>query len=128
MNLLLDTHAFLWWIDGDPLPAPALRAISDAEHTVWLSVASAWEMTIKASLGKLRLPDHAARYVEQHRQLNGFGYLPIESAALECLETLPFHHRAPFDRLLIAQAIARGFTLVSADAAFDAYPVKRLWT
>ena len=127
MNLLLDTHVFLWWIDDDPLPAPSLQAIRDPEHTVWLSAASAWEMTIKASLGKLRLPDRAARYAEHHRQLNGFGCLPIETAALDCLESLPFHHRDPFDRLLIAQAIARDFTLVSADATFDAYPVKRLW-
>ena len=128
MNLLLDTHVFLWWIDGDPLPGPALQALRDTEHTVWLSAASAWEMTIKASLGKLRLPDRAARYVELHRQLNGFGWLPIETSALDCLETLPLHHRYPFDRLLIAQAIARDYTLDSADAAFDAYPVKRLWT
>ena len=128
MNLLLDTHVFLWWIDGDPLPGPTLNALRDTEYTVWLSAVSAWEMTIKASLGKLRLPDRAARYVELHRQLNGFGWLPIETSALDCLETLPLHHRDPFDRLLIAQAIARDYTLVSADAAFDAYPVKRLWT
>ena len=61
MNLLLETLVFLWWIADVPLPAPSLQAIRDPEHTVWLSAASAWEMTIKAGLGKLRLPDRAAR-------------------------------------------------------------------
>lgn len=128
MNLLLDTHAFLWWVDGDTLPAPAFNAIRNPDNTVWLSAASAWEMTIKASLGKLRLPDRAARFVEQQRQLNRFDWLPIEPAALDILQDLPFHHRDPFDRLLIAQAISLGHTLVSADGVFEHYPVKRLWS
>ena len=68
MNLLLDTHVFLWWVDGDPLPVPALQTIRDPEHAIWLSAASAWEMTIKADLGKLRLPARVTRYVERHRQ------------------------------------------------------------
>ena len=127
MNLLLDTHVFLWWVDGDPLPAPAFNAICNPDNTVWLSAASAWEMTIKATLGKLRLPDRAARFVEQQRELNLFGGLPIEPAALDILQDLPFHHRDPFDRLLIAQAISLDHTLVSADGAFEPYPVKRIW-
>ena len=128
MNLLLDTHVFLWWIDGDPIPSPAFDAIRNPDNTVWLSAASAWEMTIKASLGKLRLPDRAARFVEHQRQLNRFGWLPIGPTALDILQDLPFHHRDPFDRLLIAQAISLGHTLVSADGAFEHYPDKRLWS
>ncbi len=128
MNLLLDTHVFLWWVNGARLPAPAFNAICNPDNTVWLSAASAWEMTIKATLGKLHLPDRAARFVEQQRQLNRFGWLPIEAAALDILQDLPFHHRDPFDRLLIAQAISLDHTLVSADEAFENYPVTRIWS
>lgn len=127
MNLLLDTHAFLWWIDGKPLPASVSAAIRNPDNAVWLSAASVWEMAIKAGLGKLRLPGPAVEFVEAQRQRNRVGWLPIEPAALKCLETLPFHHRDPFDRLIIAQAIAHGYTLASRDGAFDPYPVQRLW-
>jgi len=128
VNLLLDTHAFLWWIDGGAIPTPTVEAIRDPNNSVWLSAASAWEMTIKAGLGKLRLPGRAARFIEQQRQLNGFNWLPIEPGALDILQDLPFHHRDPFDRLLIAQAISLGHTLISADPAFADYPVQRLWS
>jgi len=128
MNLLLDTHVFLWWIDGDPIPLLATEAIRNPENEVWLSAASAWEITIKASLGKLRLPDRAARFVETQRQFNAFGWLPVDVAALDTLQDFPFHHRDPFDRLLIAQAISLGYTLVSADSAFEHYPVKKIWS
>lgn len=128
MNLLLDTHVFLWWIDDDPIPWPAAEAIRIPENTVWLSAASAWEITIKASIGKLRLPDRAARFVESQRQRNAFSWLPVNVAALDILQDLPFHHRDPFDRMLIAQAISSGFTLFSADSVFDHYPVKKLWS
>jgi PIN domain nuclease of toxin-antitoxin system len=128
MNLLLDTHVFLWWIDGDPVTPLAADAIRNPENAVWLSVASVWEITIKASLGKLRLPDRAARFVEAQRRQNGFGWLPVEVAALDTLQDLPFHHRDPFDRLLISQAISLGYTLVSADSAFEHYPVKNIWS
>lgn len=128
MNLLLDTHAFLWWIEGVPMPQLATNAIRDPDNTVWLSAASAWEITIKASLGKLRLPDRAARFVEEQRLQNSFEWLPIEVAALDLLQDLPFHHRDPFDRLLIAQAISLHYTLVSVDGVFGDYPVQRLWS
>lgn len=128
MNFLLDTHVFLWWIDGGLVSPPAADAISNPENAVWLSTASAWEITIKASLGKLRLPDRAARFVEAQRRHNGFGWLPIDVAALDTLQDLPFHHRDPFDRLLIAQAISLGHTIISADRAFEFYPVKKIWS
>lgn len=128
MNLLLDTHVFLWWIDGDPIPARATEAIRNPANSVWLSVASVWEITIKASLGKLRLPDRAARFVEEQRQRNSIGWLPVDVAALDILQDLPFHHRDPFDRLLIAQAISNGYAIVSADDAFAQYPVENLWS
>ncbi|MER2527009.1 MAG: type II toxin-antitoxin system VapC family toxin [Candidatus Competibacter denitrificans] len=128
MNLLLDTHAFLWWVNGDALPPLATAAICNPENAVWLSAASAWEITIKASLGKLRLTDRVARFIETQLRQNAFNWLPIDTAALDILQDLPFHHRDPFDRLLIAQAISQGYSLVSADRAFDQYPVKKLWS
>jgi PIN domain nuclease of toxin-antitoxin system len=81
MNLLLDTHAFLWWIAADAIAEPAFNAIRNPDNAVWLSAANAWEVTIKAGLGKLRLPDRAARFVEQQRLANHFGWLQIEPAA-----------------------------------------------
>lgn len=119
---------FLWWINGELIPSHANEAIRDPGNSVWISAASAWEISIKTSLGKLRLPERAARFVEQQRQQNAFSWLPIDIDALDILEDLPFHHRDPFDRLLIAQAIAKGYTLVSADSAFESYPVKKLWS
>lgn len=128
MNLLLDTHVFLWWIAGDSLPPVADQAIRNTDNLVWISAASAWEITIKASLGKLKVPEPAVRFIEAQRMQNGFGWLPVEAAALEVLLELPFHHRDPFARLLIAQAIARDYTLVSADSVIGQYPVKKLWS
>ena len=127
MNLLLDTHVFLWWINGDsPIPPNAAEAIRNPENAVWLSPVSVWEITIKASLGKLRLPDRAARFVEAQRRQNGFGWLPLEIAVFDTLQDLPLHHRDPFDRLLIAQAIFYDYILVSADSAFTNYPIKNI--
>ena len=128
MNLLLDTHAFLWWVNGDALPPLATAAIRNPENAVWLSAASAWELTIEASLGKLRLTDRVARFVETQLQQNAFGWLPIDATALDILQDLPFHHRDPFDRLLIAQAISQNYSLISAGRVFDQYPVKKLWS
>lgn len=128
MNLLLDTHAFLWWVDGVSLPPVALDAVRDPSNTVWLSAASVWEITIKASLGKLKLPDRAVRFVEHHRKLNRFSWLPVEPEALDILQDLPLHHRDPFDRLLIAQAISLQHTLISADNVFANYSVPRIWS
>jgi len=128
MNLLLDTHVFLWWINDTAIPKTAEAAIRHPENAVWISAASAWEITIKVSLGKLKIPDRAARFVEDQRLGNAFGWLPIDIDALDCLQDLPFHHRDPFDRLLIAQAISMGYTLVSADGAFDQYSVNKLWS
>ena len=128
MNLLLDTHIFLWWIDGTAMPQPTMDAIGNPQNTVWLSAASAWEITIKASLGKLQLPGRAARFVEDQRLKNAFGWLPLDVGAMDLLQDMPFHHRDPFDRILIAQAVSLGYTLVSADSAMSLYPVKKLWS
>ena len=127
MNVLLDTHAFLWWIAGDSIPQLAGNAIRDPNNVVWFSAASAWEITIKANLGKLRFPDQASRFIEQQRILNRFNWLPIDIKALEVLCELPVQHRDPFDRLLIAQALALDYTLITTDSAIALYDVKHFW-
>jgi PIN domain nuclease of toxin-antitoxin system len=128
MRLLLDTHAFLWWvIDAPALTRPAREAIADPEADCWLSLASCWEMAIKLSLGKLRLPTPLDRFVPEQMAANGFQQLDIDFRHAVRVASLPFHHRDPFDRLLVAQAMAEDFALVSADTAFDAYGVTRVW-
>src|SRR5438128_11497430 len=127
MKLLLDTHAFIWW-DSDPvqLSAPALTALRDPANEVWLSVASVWEMVIKAQLGKLALRLPLAHIVSQ-QQANGLRILPVTLAHALGVEGLPAIHKDPFDRVLIAQANVEGAELVSADQVVRQYPVRVLW-
>jgi PIN domain nuclease of toxin-antitoxin system len=128
MNLLLDTHAFLWFMEGSERISQRARAeIEAADGVRALSVASAWEMAIKSSLGKLDLAKPLGELLPPLLADAGIELLPIEIADLARVATLPFHHRDPFDRLLAAQALERGFTIVSVDEAFDAYGVARLW-
>ncbi len=127
MRLLLDTHVFLWYISADPLLPVAFRdAIREPANEVYLSVASVWEAVIKYALGKLALPEAPAEYLPRQRQAHRIATLPIEEAALACLANLPPLHRDPFDRILIAQAIQHGLTLVTVDDAVRAYPVPLL--
>jgi PIN domain nuclease of toxin-antitoxin system len=127
-RLLLDTHVFLWWLaDAPELSTPARRAIADVGNTCYLSLASCWEMAIKSSLGKLRLARPVERFVSEQLAANGFHLLNIELRHTALVETLPFHHRDPFDRLLIAQALTEKLTMVSADSAFTTYGVNLVW-
>ncbi|MBI4410114.1 MAG: type II toxin-antitoxin system VapC family toxin [Gemmatimonadetes bacterium] len=124
MRLLLDTHAFLWWSEGNPrLRVRTRRAIAAAE-TVVVSAASAWEAAIKIALGRLsiRIP------FEQAVEINAFEQLPITFAHVAAVTGLAPHHRDPFDRMLIAQAFAEGLTIVTHDPRFEAYGVPVLWT
>jgi PIN domain nuclease of toxin-antitoxin system len=127
MRLLLDTHAFIWW-DSDPaqLSPAALAALQDPANEVWLSVASVWELVIKAQLGKLALRLPLADIVRQ-QQANGLRVLPVSLAHVLAVEGLPPIHKDPFDRLLIAQANVEGAELVSADQVVRQYPVRILW-
>jgi PIN domain nuclease of toxin-antitoxin system len=128
MRLLLDTHAFLWFIMGSPNLSRAARAvIEDEANERFLSVASLWEMAIKLSLGKFTLSAPFDLLIPQQLGVNGVELLDIKVAHATVLSTLPFHHRDPFDRLLVAQAMVESMPIVSIDAAFDSYPVKRLW-
>ena len=127
MSLLLDTHVFLWWKAADPrLPVSVRRLISSRRQLIWFSRVSLWEITVKQSLGKLEIPD-SPETIERDLLEQGFDIVGLDAAHLERLALLPFHHRDPFDRLLIAQAISLDHTLVSADGAFEPYPVKRIW-
>ena len=127
-NLLLDTHVFLWWVSDAPdLSAAARLAVRDPETKCLLSLASCWEIAIKQSLGKLRLPAPPDRFIPEQMAVNRFQALDIEFRHVARVAELPFHHRDPFDRLLIAQALEGDLALVSSDSAFDAYGVKRLW-
>jgi len=128
MKLLLDTHAFLWFIAGSANLSSDARALNeDGANECWLSVASLWEMAIKTSLGKLTLSAPFDVLIPQQLSLNGVELLDIKTTHASLVATLPFHHRDPFDRLLVAQAMAEQMPVVSVDPAFDAYAVTRLW-
>jgi PIN domain nuclease of toxin-antitoxin system len=128
VRLLLDTHAFLWWVDGGArLSRKARAAIADPKHACLVSLASCWEIAVKLSLGKLKLAAPVERFLPEQLAANGFTPLPIDLRHVARVAELPFHHRDPFDRLLIAQALAEALAVVSADAVFLKYGVKRIW-
>lgn len=128
MKILLDTHAFLWFIEDSPkLSTEARSAIEDGFNEPLLSVASLWEMAIKVSVGRLDLKKPFETFVPDQLELNGFDQLAISFQHIAVVAKLPFHHRDPFDRLLVAQALVEGIPLVSADDLLDAYGVIRLW-
>lgn len=128
MKLLLDTHAFLWFILNDPLlSVSAAGLIADPNNEIEISPASYWEIAIKISIGKYSLGEPVADFFEREIAVNQFRILPIEPRHVAPLAMMPFHHRDPFDRLIIAQAMIEQIPVVSADAAFDKYSVTRLW-
>ena len=128
MRLLLDTHTFLWWVQDAPaLSVKAHAAITNPENECLLSLASCWEMAIKLSLGKLKLPTTIDRFIPEQLAMNGFQHWPIEFRHVARVARLPFRHRDPFDRLLAAQALEDGIAIVSADHVFRRYGVKRIW-
>lgn len=128
MRLLLDTHALLWFLlDDEHLSAAAKALIIDSANDVEISPASYWEIAIKISLRKYHLPESLEVFFEREIATNAFRLLAIEPRHVAPLTSLPFYHRDPFDRLLIAQAMVEAIPIVSNDPAFDAYPVTRLW-
>ncbi len=127
MNLLLDLHIFLWMIlESHRLPPTIAKILNDNNNHRYLSMVSVWELQIKVTTGKLTLPDSVAEFVTTYRTINNITPLAISENHIWTVGNLPLHHRDPFDRLLIAQAIHEGFTLVTADALFNTYPVKLL--
>jgi PIN domain nuclease of toxin-antitoxin system len=127
-SLLLDTHTFLWWVqDSKSLSVKARRAISSETSTCFLSVASVWEMAIKAALGKLNLAVSVEEFVSTHVAANNFKLLDVSFRHAARAEKLPNLHTDPFDRLLIVQAQTEDLSLVSRDTAFSQYAIKLLW-
>jgi PIN domain nuclease of toxin-antitoxin system len=128
VRLLLDTHAMYWYIEGDPkLSRTAQTLIQDASNEVLISPASYWEIAIKVSIGKWTLNRPYEEFTDLGLRQYGFQVLPILPTHTARLLGLPFHHKDPFDRLLIAQAFAEGIPIVSADPRLDPYGVTRLW-
>jgi PIN domain nuclease of toxin-antitoxin system len=128
VTLLLDTHVFLWFCQDDPLLSITAKALmEDAGNRKLLSVGSCWEIAIKSGLGKLKLGEPCATFLPAALARAGFELLAISLAHAAAVESLPLHHRDPFDRLLAAQATLESIPIVSNDAVLDPYGVRRLW-
>ena len=128
MNILLDTHTFLWYLeDSKRLSSKAAELLEDPSNTLRLSIASLWEISIKLGLGKLSLQNSFSELEEVLQQLK-IEVLPITFSDTECYLNLPLHHRDPFDRILVAQAINHSLVLISRDVAFEAYDLQRVWS
>ena len=128
MRVLLDTHALLWYLSSDSrLSDKAIAVLGDHKTEAFVSIATLWELVIKISLGKIELAAPFEELFPSQLEENGFELLPVEIQHLRRLSELPFHHRDPFDRLLIAQAIEESLVILSVDEAFEAYPVAIAW-
>lgn len=128
MTVLLDTQAFLWFVLNDSrLSAAATNAIASTANKVLVSPASYWELAIKIAIGKYSLNEPYESFIEDQLATNGFQILEIEPRHTARLLEMPFHHRDPFDRLLVAQAMAEQIPLVSSDSQLDQYGIQRLW-
>ncbi|NDH05784.1 type II toxin-antitoxin system VapC family toxin [bacterium] len=128
MRAILDTHAFLWFITNDPkLSSTARVLIADPSNEILISPASYWEIAIKIKLGKYPISVPYLTLITEGIDNNGFKILPIEPKHTAKLTTLDLHHHDPFDRLMAAQAMVEGISMVSADVAFDLYSVPRIW-
>jgi len=126
VNLLLDTNAFIWALNGSPRLGAARGAVASAENTIYVSVVSAWEMAIKSGLGKLSMPPDIKTWLPDRLTEHRFETLGIKLDHVLDVEQLPLHHRDPFDRLLVAQARAEKLTIVTGDPQLEPYDVKLL--
>lgn len=128
MRLLLDTHTLIWFFAGDSqLSATARILIEDQDNHKMVSIASIWEMAIKESKGLLNLSVPFEQYIAQRLSLEDFNLLNINLYHLNAIVTMPFHHKDPFDRLLIAQSMVERIPILSKDSAFDIYSINRIW-
>ena len=125
-KLLLDTHAFIWFVSNDANLPVSTRDKIEAADEVFLSIASLWEMAIKVNIGKLPLQG-AFEQIEPQLIAAGIRILPLAFTDTVQFRYLPLHHRDPFDRILVAQAMNHSLVLISRDPAFDAYAIQRLW-
>ncbi len=128
MKVLLDTQTFLWWIANDSqLSERARTVIEDADHQLFLSAASGWEIAIKTRIGKLRLADDLQGFVSEQLRINAIQVLPIQMAHALHVATLPDHHRDPFDRMLVAQSQLEQLPILTIDPQIAQYSVTVIW-
>jgi PIN domain nuclease of toxin-antitoxin system len=128
MNILLDTHVFIWsTANPERLSQTVTNLLTDTSNIWMLSIASVWEMQIKLQLGKLKLNSTLPTLIDNQQRVNNLQILPIELAHIYALNNLSNHHKDPFDRILIAQAIVEQIAIMSIDEVFDNYPIQRLW-
>jgi len=128
MKVLLDTHAFLWLItDEDRLSENARQTFLNMENSLFFSAASLWEICIKKTLGKISLKDGWFQTIQKEMELNTIQWLPIEMIHCAEVTELPFYHRDPFDRMLIAQAIVEEMKLLSRDSRLSDYAIELIW-
>jgi PIN domain nuclease of toxin-antitoxin system len=128
VKLLLDSHSFLWFIGGAPaLSATGRALIEDEGNEKFVSIGSLWEIAVKASLGKLPLAKPFEQLIPEQLQINGFLVLGLTVEHTAKLAQLPFHHRDPFDRMLVAQSLVENLPLVSKDDVLDADGIRRVW-
>ena len=126
MDILVDTQSFIWFFENNSHLPSSVRSFMERNDNLMISIASFWEITIKTSLGKLTIPESIVGLMDK-ALLKGFKILPIERKHLITLSTLELIHRDPFDRIIIAQAIAENMSLVSSDNIFQQYPVNCIW-
>ncbi len=128
MKFLLDTHAFLWFIDGNQnLSITAKNAIEAPTNQRYLSIASLWEIAIKVSIGKLEIGMTLTELVKREVYGNAINLLEIHSEHLDTLTALPFHHKDPFDRLILSQGLSENIAIITKDSLFANYPVNLIW-
>lgn len=124
MKFLLDTHTFLWFVNDNPQLSDRLKDLIEDENNVsYLSVASLWEISIKYNLGKLQLNPNYEEFIEEEVVKSNINLLEIKLEHLKINATLPFHHRDPFDRIIISQSIVENLPIITVDSAFEEYPV-----
>ncbi|MCA2692008.1 MULTISPECIES: type II toxin-antitoxin system VapC family toxin [unclassified Microcystis] len=128
MNILLDSHTLIWFSQNSPqLSSSAIKILEDRNNLLFLSLVSVWEIQIKVQLGKLNLDISLSEIVKDQTKINDVQILPLKLSHIWTLDTLPYYHKDPFDRLLISQAITENLIILGVDPVFDSYPVQKIW-
>ena len=128
MNILLDSHTLIWFSQNSPqLSSSAIEILEDRNNLLFLSLVSVWEIQIKVQLGKLNLDISLSEIVKDQTKINDVQILPMKLSHIWTLDTLPYYHKDPFDRLLIFQAITENLIILGVDSVFDSYPVEKIW-
>jgi PIN domain nuclease of toxin-antitoxin system len=127
MKFIIDTSTFLWFIHDSPQLSTDAKNLLESDNDILISIVSLWEIAIKVNIGKLTLPDNYENFIPEQLVLNDIEVLPIRMADLAIYATLPLHHRDPYDRLLIAQAMTDKVSIIGSDVAFDSYSINRIW-